>query len=77
MIAHIEQDCVGAPRGSVPPLLTLRVVNDAEEIRNSVIAELPLLRQCTLCQRVLDEDNRDCGVRHLMGEHLDELYIRE
>lgn len=76
MFSHIEKHCEKAPRGTAPApaQASIRVVTDIEEIRQSVLAELPLFWKCSLCGRMFDESERDSRANHLAESHLDELY---
>jgi hypothetical protein len=74
MFSHIKKDCEKAPRGGPLAQMSIRVVTDIDEIRESVLAELPLFWKCSLCGRMFDESERNVRADHLVESHLEELY---
>ncbi len=71
ILTHIKENCDDAPR-QVPNGQTryqFRIVDDIDEIREHVIANLPHIQKCQFCDAEFENPNREVLLAHLRREH--------
>ncbi len=71
---HIEKDCQNADRPYGIPRIAWREVTEIDEIRKHVVASLPRIRKCKLCQKEFSEDNLSNIINHILNEHYRALF---
>jgi hypothetical protein len=72
--SHIERNCQKTVREVGRVEIRFRVVSDIDEIRDNVIATLPHIYQCRICNKEFQGDDRELRLNHLQENHKDELF---
>lgn len=73
MMRHIEEGCEKARPEAGPVQVSFRVVTDAEEVRSTVIRDLPRLGRCAVCGMVFASDDTRAIEEHLRQSHQSDL----
>ncbi len=71
---HIKYECKNVPSDLVESKIKFCIINDIDEIRANVIAELPYIEKCKLCGDIFERESESNKINHLKEKHFKDFY---